>query len=507
MNAATNVSDAPLNRMFATVAVMLATLMYTLDTTIANVALPHMQGSLGASQEHVSWVLTSYIVASAITMPLTGFVAGRLGRRRLFIICVIGFTLLSMLCGAAQNIGQIVLFRMLQGVFGAALVPLSQSVLLDIYPKEKHGQAMAIWGMGVMIGPILGPTLGGWLTEYYSWRWVFYINIPFGCLAWFGLSSFLSETTIDKVRRFDMLGFIFLSVAIGAFQLMLDRGQTLNWFDSIEIILECGVGILSLYLFIAHICTSKDPFVEPALFVDRNFSVGLIFVFAIGILLLATMALLPPYLQRLGGYPVVDVGFILAPRGFGVMMAMMFVGKFSGKFDPRYNIFVGVLLISYSLALMTEFTNDMAPYHIVITGLMQGVGIGLTFGPLSNVTFSTLAQKYRNDGASFSNLIRSIGSSIGISIVTANLVNQSQANHAAFSQFVNPFNPAIKEAVEKGVYNLDSVAGLAKLDGYVNEQALTLAYLQDFRLMMWVSLATLPLLLLMRGVKLSKTSS
>lgn len=278
---ATSATAAVQHRGLITVSVMLATIMQALDTTIANVALPHMQGSMGATQDQISWVLTSYIVAAAIFMPLTGFLTARLGRKRVFMWAVVGFTLTSMLCGAAQTLPQIVLFRLLQGVFGASLVPLSQSVLLDTYPPERHAGAMAMWGVGVMIGPILGPSLGGWLTEYYNWRWVFYINLPFGVLAWLGLAYFVHETPIDRQRRFDLLGFALLSIAIGALQMMLDRGESLDWFSSREVVVEAALAALAFYLFVAHIYTHEHPFIEPGLFADRNFSVGLLFIFII----------------------------------------------------------------------------------------------------------------------------------------------------------------------------------------------------------------------------------
>ena len=356
-----------------TLTVMLATIMQALDTTIANVALPHMQGSVGATQDQISWVLTSYIVASAIFMPLTGFLSGRFGRKRIFIASVVGFTLTSMLCGAAQSLGQIVAFRFLQGVFGASLVPLSQAVMLDSYPREKHGSAMALWGVGVMIGPILGPSLGGWLTEYYSWRWVFYINLPFGVLAWLGLSAFLQESPLDRQRRFDLPGFALLSLGIGALQMMLDRGESLDWFASAEVVTEAVLCVLALYLFTVHIFTHEHPFIEPGLLRDRNFALGLVFIFVVGIILLATMALLPPFLQGLMGYPIIDIGLLLAPRGLGTMAAMMVVGRLSGKVDPRALILLGLGLISLSLWRMSLFSLDTRGPDIVGTGIIQGV--------------------------------------------------------------------------------------------------------------------------------------
>ena len=487
------------HRGLVTLSVMLATIMQALDTTIANVALPHMQGAMSATQDQISWVLTSYIVAAAIFMPLTGFLSARLGRKRVFMWSVVGFTIASMLCGAAQSLNEMVLFRLLQGVFGACLVPLSQSVLLDTYPREQHGSAMAMWGVGVMVGPILGPTLGGWLTEYYNWRWVFYINLPFGLLAWFGMAAFLRETPIDRLRRFDLFGFAMLSLGIGALQMMLDRGETLDWFASREVAVEAMLAGLGLYLFVAHIFTHPQPFIEPRLFRDRNFSVGLLFIFVVGIILLATMALLPPFMQNLMGYPVIDIGFLLAPRGVGTMIAMMTVGRLSGKVDARYQIFVGLVLTSLSLWEMTHFTTDTAGWDIVRTGVTQGLGLGFIFVPLSTLTFATLAPNYRNEGTALFSLMRNIGSSIGISVVMTYLAERTQINHAAFAGYINPFSLALKHATEADAYTLTTMPGLAALNGEVTRQAATLAYLQDFRLMMFITLAALPLIILLRA--------
>ncbi len=486
-------------RIWVAMSVMLATIMQALDTTIANVALPHMQGTMGATQDQISWVLTSYIVAAAIFMPLTGFITARWGRKRVFMWSVVSFTLASMLCGAAQTLPEIVLFRLLQGIFGASLVPLSQAVLLDTYPPEQHGKAMAMWGVGVMVGPILGPTLGGWLTEYYNWRWVFYINLPFGVLAWLGLAAFVRETPIDRSRRFDLLGFALLSLGIGAMQMMLDRGQSLDWFANPEIIIEALLAGLALYLFVAHMFTHDHPFIEPGLFKDRNFSVGLVLIFIVGIILLATMALLPPFMQSLLGYPVIDVGFLLAPRGVGTMIAMMMVGKLSGRVDVRYMIFFGLILTSLSLWEMTRFNANIDGWDIVRTGVTQGFGLGFIFVPLSTITFASLAARYRNEGTALFSLMRNIGSSIGISVVMTYLAQRTQANHAAFADYINPFNLALRQAVEAGAYNLTTPQGLAAINSEVTRQAAMLAYLQDFRLMMWITLIAIPLVVLLRA--------
>ncbi|MFO1299663.1 MAG: DHA2 family efflux MFS transporter permease subunit [Burkholderiaceae bacterium] len=492
-------SHAPAHRGPITVSVMLATIMQALDTTIANVALPHMQGSLGATYDQISWVLTSYIVAAAIVMPLTGFLSARFGRKRVFMASIVGFTITSMLCGAAMNLTQIVLFRLLQGVFGASLVPLSQAVLLDTYPRERHGPAMALWGLGVMVGPILGPTLGGWLTEYYDWRWVFYINLPFGLLAWFGLALYVRETEIDATRRFDLMGFAMLSLGIGALQMMLDRGGTLDWFASTEIVVEAMLAGLGLYLFVAHIFTHEHPFIEPALFRDRNFSVGLLFIFVVGMILLTTMTLLPPFLQSLLGYPVVDVGLLLAPRGIGTMISMFIVGRLSGRVDTRLQLVLGLLLASFSQWEMTQFDLDITGWDVVRTGIVQGLGLGFLFVPLSTIAFSTLAPRLRTEGTALFSLVRNIGMSIGVSIVITKLSSNMQANHAGLAQFIEPFSFALRQAAASGAVDPGTPLGLSLLDAEVTRQAATLAYLQDFRMMTWVTLAALPLVLLLRG--------
>ena len=479
--------------------VMLATIMQGVDTTIANVALPHMQGSLSATQDQISWVLTSYIVAAAIFMPLTGFITARFGRKRVFMIGVMGFTVASMLCGAAQTLDQIVLFRLLQGVFGASLVPLSQSVLLDTYPIEKHGSAMALWGVGVMVGPILGPSLGGYLTEYYNWRWVFYINLPVGLLAWAGLALFTQETPINRKRRFDGLGFGLLALGIGALQMMLDRGEILGWLQSREILIEAILVAACLYLFLAHMFTHDNPFFEASLFRDRNFVVGLAFIFNFGGLLYATLALLPPFLHNLLGYPIVDVGLILAPRGIGTMAAMMLVGRLSGRIDIRYFIFAGLTLTTTALWEMSHFTQDISILDVIRTGVVQGIGLGFAFVPLSTISFSTLPARYRNEAAGVYSLLRNLGGSIGISVVVSRLSENMQANHAAFVNYIQPFNLGLRAAIEQGQLSLATPGGLALLDAMVTREAALLSYLQDFRFMMWMSLLSFPFVFLLRA--------
>ncbi len=488
--------SAARHRGLITASIMLATVMQALDTTIANVALPHMQGALSATLDQVGWVLTSYIIAAAIMTPPTGFLAARFGRKRVFMVAVSGFTIASMLCGAATSLNEMVLFRLLQGAFGAGLVPLSQAVLLDTYPRERHASAMAMWGVGVMVGPILGPTLGGYLTEVYNWRWVFYINLPFGLLALLGILTFVPETKADRSRPFDWFGFTLLSLAIGALQLMLDRGQSQDWFTSTEIIVESVLSALFLYMFIVHMLTDRRPFLEPGLFKDRNFSIGLVFIFVVGIILLATLALLPPFLQNLMGYPVVTTGFVLAPRGVGTMIAMLMVGRLAGKVDPRAMIFTGLSLTALSLWEMSHFTLQVDTWSIVRTGVTQGLGLGFIFVPLSTITFATLKPQWRTEGTAMFSLMRNIGSSIGISIMVTLLARNTQANHALLASALTPFNSALQAAGQ--IWSPGTAAGAAALNGEVTRQAAAIAYLADFRMMMWVTLLAMPLLFFLR---------
>jgi DHA2 family multidrug resistance protein len=497
-------SAAPLNRGMITVSVMLATVMQVVDTTIVNVALPHMQGTMAATQDQISWVLTSYIVAAAILTPLTGVLAERMGRKRLFAAAVIGFTLASMLCGAATSLTQLVVFRALQGALGASLVPLSQAVLLDTYPREKHGSAMALWGVGVMVGPILGPTLGGWLTEYYSWRWAFYINLPVGVLALLGIAAFVPEARGQEKKGFDFFGFALLSIAIGALQLMLDRGNALDWFDSTEVVIEAATATLAFYLFLTHMFTADKPFLEPGLFADRNFVAGVLLMFTVGVMLLATMALLPPFLQSLLGFPVLTAGYVLAPRGAGTMVAMMVVGRIVGRVDTRLLVLTGLMLMAWSLHAMTQWTADVGIGEIVYTGIVQGVGLGFIFVPLSTIAFSTLAPRYRNEGTAMFSLVRNIGASVGISLVMTVLGHEVQQSHAELAASITPFRDALQAPGVPQLWDLRTELGRAAVNAEVSRQAVTIAYLNDFRFMMYLCLLALPLLLLLRPRRVNR---
>jgi DHA2 family multidrug resistance protein len=475
---------------------MLATIMQALDTTIANVALPYMQSSLSAAQDQINLVLTSYIVAAAIMMPATGWLSARLGRKTLFLISVVGFTFASGLCGMALSLEQMVLYRLLQGVFGATLVPLSQAVLLDEYPREKHGSAMALWGVGVMVGPILGPTLGGWLTETYNWRWVFYINLPVGLMTFVGLSAYLHRTPPQRGLYFDWFGFLSLAVGIGALQMMLDRGEQLQWFDSPEIIAEAVGSALGFYLFIVHTLTARRPFLDLRLFRDRNFVTGMVFIFVVGVILLATLALLTPFLQSLLNFPVMTAGMLLAPRGVGTMVAMIIVGRLVNRIDPRWMVALGLSLTALALWQMSRFSLDVTQRMLVGSGVIQGLGLGFLFVPLSTMTFATLPVDLRTAGTALYSLSRNLGSSIGISVVIYMLGQYHSRAHAGLAEYIQPFRLPMHDL--PALMDPSTTGGRAVLDLLVSQQAGLLAYLADFRLMLWVALGALPLVPLMR---------
>ena len=481
-----------------TIAVMLGTLLQVLDTTIVNVALPNMQGSLSASQDQISWVLTSYIVGAAIMTPPTGWLSGRFGRKRIYLISMLGFLAASFLCGTATSLVEIVLLRVVQGLFGAAMVPISQAILLDSYPRERHGMAMAIFGMGIMLGPILGPVLGAYLTEYYTWRWVFFINIPVGIMAILMTLAYVRETEINLERTFDGWGFLFLSVAIGALQMMLDRGERKDWFNSAEVLIEFGLVISGLWLFFVHTFKRKHAYIDLTLFKDRNFVIGNIIGFVVLISLYSIMALIPQFVQNLLDYPVVITGLVLVPRGIGTMLSMLVVGRLSNKMDPRFNMAVGLLIMAVSMYFMSGFDTSINTWPIVWTGFVQGIGMGQVMVPLLTVAFSTLPTRQRTEGTGVYNLIRNVGGSVGISIAFTLLERSTQINHAVLSGHINPYNQALQFSPLAASMNMHNPRDLALLNGMVTQQAAMIGYNNDFKLMMIISLAAIPLVFLMK---------
>jgi DHA2 family multidrug resistance protein len=489
----------PGQRTLISLSVMLSSTMVAVDTTIANVALPHMQSTMTASQEEILWVLTSYLVAAAIATPLSGWLASRFGRKLMMLVSVSGFTIASLLCGVANDLWTIVLARTIQGVCGAGLVPLSQATMLDIYPPERHGKAMALFGLGSMLGPLLGPTLGGWLTDTYSWRWVFFINLPFGVLCVIGMWTAMSETREAHPGRFDMFGFATVSIALAALQLMLDRGQQLDWFDSVEVRIEAGMFALFTYLAIVHMLTTDNSFLRAELFRDRNFSIGCLLSTTIGVVTFATIPIIVVMMQQLLGYTALRTGLVGAPRGIGTLIAMFTVTRFIGRIDSRIFLIVGLALTALGLYMMSNISLTVDQRTLVWAGLVQGFGGGLMFVPLSIMVFATLPNRLRNEGAAMYNLTRNIGASLGISLLQRELVVATAINQSRLVEGVRPDAPSAQLSMPD--LDFGSLESLLRVNGLIAQQASAVGYIEVYRMVCIAALLMIPVVFFMRAGK------
>ena len=486
------------NPLILTIGIMLASLIQVLDTTIANVAIPHMQSSLGSTPDEISWVLTSYIVAVAVFMPITGWLADRVGSRRLFIWSVAGFIVSSMLCGMAQNVTEMVIFRALQGATGAFISPLAQAAMIDTNKPSRQPQMMALWGIGIMIGPILGPLLGGWLTENWNWRWVFYVNVPLGAISLTILMAALPSREVVR-RKFDLTGFALIGVLLVSIQLLLDRGNHVDWFESAESWIYAFLFLSTEWMATIHFITKKDALFSRDLFANPNFIFGILFSLAMGVVMFATIALLPPMLQRLFGYGVIDTGEALMPRGVGTLITMQLSGLLVRRgFDPRVLIALGFSIAAYSLWAMAQWSLETDFDQIVIWGFVQGVGMGFIFIPLNASSFSTLPPYLRTEASSLLNLARSIGSSIGISIVITMLARNLQTSHSDMAGEVTSSMSSVIDFSTIDRFQRLGETALLVIDSEINRQAAMIAYVNDFYLMMWMTAAVIPLTFIMR---------
>jgi DHA2 family multidrug resistance protein len=474
--------------------VILATMLYSIDWTIAAVALPNMRGTFSATQDQISWIITSYIVASAVMIPTAGCLSSRFGRKRVFVASVTSFVLASMLCGLADSLEVAVLARIVQGMSGSFLVPLSQAVVLDTYPPEKHTRMMGYWGVGSVLGPVIGPTLGGYLTEYLDWRWIYFINVPFGLLALAGVLAFLPETKREPGKKLDWFGFLFLALGIGSLQMMLDRGERQDWFESGEIVIEAGLAALGLYLFAVHSLTTRNPFLDPRLLAARGFALGLAFVFMYGMLTVPPMVLMPPFMQDLRGMTVETIGLLQSPRGVGLVAAMLFSGRYTPVFGPRILLGAGFACLALAGWEMSTWTTEVGAWPIVWTGLLQGAGAGVIWVPLQSVVFPNLAQSQRTEAASILNLVRSIGASIGISIGLTMLTRTAANARSSLVEHVTPYNEVYNYADILRSWDIHSLQGLAAVQRQVELQAAMIGYNLDFRLLAIGALLALPLL-------------
>ncbi|MDP9057712.1 MAG: multidrug efflux MFS transporter [Pseudomonadota bacterium] len=495
----------PAKRRLITFFVMAAAIMNVIDTTIANVALPHMQGTTSASREEITWVLTSYIVTAAIFTPLTSWLAARYGRKQLLLLSVVGFTFASVLCGSANSLGELILFRMLQGVFGSSLVPIAQSTLLDINPPERHGPAMAVFGLAAVTGPLVGPLLGGWLTDNLNWRWVFFINLPIGIMAFMGLSAVMPETAKNHAAKLDLAGFALLALALAATQMMLDRGQTLDWFDSNEIRAEAVLAALGFYLFAVHASTSKAPFVSTAIFRDRNYVIATVLSFTMGLLLYSAMALIPTMLEDLMGYPTLHVGMVLAPRGLGTLVAMVAVGWLITRIDPRLLVCFGLALSALSMYMMSRMSLTSDSWPVISSGIVQGIGTSGVFVPLATMAFATLPSRYRNEAAALSTMMRNIGGSAGIAIVQAMTVRNSAVVQSRLVEAVRPDNPML--AMRMPGIDWGSAATLSGLQENIFRQAIMVSYIDAFWALFVLGMVAAPFVFLLRRPKRAQSDT
>jgi MFS transporter, DHA2 family, multidrug resistance protein len=485
---------APLNRFAITACVMAGVFMQALDTTIANVALPYMQGSVSASQDEIGWVLTSYIVAAAIMTPPAGFLAGRFGARNVYLVSVAGFTIASMMCGAAQTLDEIVLCRILQGMCGAALAPLAQAMLYSIAPPGQRGANMSYFGVVVMVGPVLGPVLGGWLTASLDWRYVFYVNLPVGLATLVVGYIHLPKPESVNAQKFDWLGFGALSIAIGAFQLLLDRGQEKDWFSSPEIIIETVVAGLAFYIFLVQTFCARQPFLKPSLFKNRNFVTGMGFICITTLTYYASMALQPPYFQGLMNFPVLTSGLIMGPRGIGTMASMLVVGRLIGRVDTRLLLGFGLAIGAWTFYAMMLWTTSVSENTIMLVGLFQGIGMGFMFVPINTVALNALSGEDRAEGAAVFNLSRNIGSSVGISIINGLLIRNSQVIQSGLASAITPFDRNFAHPVMMQYWDPATKAGAAALNGVMQRQVSVIAYGDDYKLLMLGMLVSLPML-------------
>ncbi|MEZ5422159.1 MAG: DHA2 family efflux MFS transporter permease subunit [Pyrinomonadaceae bacterium] len=500
------------NPWLVAVSVMLATVMEILDTSVANVALPHIAGNLSATTEEATWVLTSYLISNAIILPATSWISRYIGRKRFLIICIGLFTLASALCGAAPSLAILIIARVLQGMGGGALQPIAQAVLLESFPPEKRGAAMALYGMGIVVAPIIGPTLGGWITDNYSWRWIFYINLPIGALAAFMANSFVEDPPYlknEKPGKIDYTGFGLMALGLGALELTLDLGEQRDWFESSLICFTAAVSALSLLSFVIWEIYTPEPIVNLRVFLNRNFAVACGMIATVGTVLYATTALLPLFLQTLLGYPAVLSGEAVSPRGIGAIISMVFVGRLIPKVDTRYLILFGFGLLSYSIYLFTGLSLDISMSSIVIPMIVSGFALGFVFVPLTTLSVATLPQRDIGNATGVYNLMRNTGGSIGIAVMTTLLVRSQQVHLSVLTEHANQYNPAFQQAVaaiQKALGGgsgpgTDASHAYALIYQLIARQAAVLAYNDVFWILTVLSALCVPAVILFKKVR------
>jgi DHA2 family multidrug resistance protein len=484
------------NHTLVTIGILLAVFLNALDMTVVNVALPHMQGSLSASPEQITWVITSYVVGTAVATPVSGWVAARLGHKPTLLVCTAGFIAASVLCGLSATLPQMVMFRILQAATGAPISPIAQAVLLNITPPQRHARALALYTMSVVVAPIVGPVIGGFLTENYSWRWCFYVNVPAGLGAMLLIWTFLPRGAVLQ-RRFDFLGFGSLAVAIASFQLMLDRGPTQDWFYSREVCLEAIVAASAFWIYLVHTLTTEHPLFPPALARDRNFVTSVTINFFILMLMMCSLTLLPLMMQGPLGYPVIHAGVLSTPRGLVIMAVLQVMGRVDAMVDRRLLVALGLAFMVAGFWQMAHFDLSMGGGQIVFATVLQGIGQGIILVPIMTLGFATIRPELRADASAVSNLLRNLGGSVGVASIQAVTAVNSQAMHASLAAFIRPGDPMMR-AMLPPAWSPGTAEGALALNQEITRQSLMVAYVDDFRLLALIGLCCAPLILLLR---------
>ncbi|MCH9674024.1 MAG: DHA2 family efflux MFS transporter permease subunit [Gammaproteobacteria bacterium] len=499
-----SVEISPARRWILLICVTSATTLYAMTILIVSVVLPQMQGSLSATPDQVAWVMTFNILATAVVTPMTGWLTGRFGWRNVMLYAMFGFAVATMLCGFAQSLQALVVFRILQGGFGAPLIPLGQAVILSSFPKEQHSLVTSVFGMAVVVGPIFGPIYGGYLAELYNWRFAFFMLVPLAFAAFGALWFFLHDGGRDQKTALDWTGFLALAVALACLQLVLDRGERLDWFSSPEILIECGVGVAAVYVYLTHSFTTEKPFLNLRLLRDRNYALGLVIVTIYGMLNFTPMVILPQMLKDLGGYPESVIGTLLGFRGVGAVLGFFF-SIWVGKLDPRVGITLGYLIQAYSGWYMMGFTSQTTMLDVALNSVMQGLSVGLIWVPLTIATFATLDKRYLPETSAVYHLLRNVGSSVFISLSVFTVINTSQISYAQLTEFINPFNEVLQQPQYGSISDLTNAQSLVSLRGEVARQAQMLGFIDAFGLYTLASLVVLPLAWLVRVPKIAKT--
>src|SRR5437899_45982 len=490
---------------------MMVTVMQVLDTSVTNVALPHMQGSLSAGLEEMSWVITSYLAANAVIIPATGWLSARFGRRRFFLICTVIFTVSSFLSGVARAFEFLVAMRVLQGLGGGPVIPMAQAIMWEIFPLRQRGTAMAVWGAGIMLAPILGPTVGGWICDNWSWRWIFYINLPIGLVGFVMVSVFLFDNPfVKKPRGIDLAGLVLMVLGFGFLQLVLDLGEKNDWFDSTFIIGLLILAVCAIVAFLIREMMAAEPILDLTVFHARNFAVGTMCIALIGLGFNSSVLLVALYTQKILAYDAWNAGLVLAPGGVGTLISLMISGRLVARTDQRFMLIGGCLLSAVATTMMTNLTLGMDYWSLAWPRFLQGFAMGFIFPPLQTLTLATIRLDRLANATSAYNVVRNVAGSIGVAMATTLLVRRSQEHQNTLVAHLNVWNTDTAERLKRWVDHFVSQGSdtytanrraLAMLYRSTVEQAQVLAYVDDFWLISLVFILVLPLIPLMRRVR------